>query len=132
MSLLLFAAFETAAVPPGPPPLPYASAFAALVLQMDRAATAHLGGQPVIYAPETGAPVTISGVFDELYVLAKGEPDTGVGVLGPAVFLRLEDIPVDPEVDDPILTIGGLDYEVIERRPDGLGGIVLPLRRVVE
>lgn len=80
------------------------------------------------YQPESGAPVDVTGIFDEAYVLAKGDAEAGVEAAGPAVFLRLDDLPVDPEQDEPTLAIGGREYRVIERRPDGLGGIVLALR----
>ena len=103
--------------------------FADLVAAADRAAQAALGGETVTYAPEVGDPVDVTGIFDELYVLAKGSAEAGVETLGPAVFLRLEDLPTDPDDDEPTLTIRSVDYRVTERRPDGMGGIVLALRR---
>lgn len=110
--------------------------FADLVAAADRIAMDAFGdkdesGEPVqmTYAPAVGAPVPVTGIFDEQYVLAKGSADAGVETIGPAVFLRLEDLPVDPEDDEPTLTIRGDDYRVTERRPDGMGGIVLALRR---
>lgn len=104
--------------------------FADLVAGMDRAAQSALGGVTVTYDPAVGAPVPVIGIFDELYVLAKGTANAGVEALGPAVFFRLSDLPVDPETDDPTLTINSVAYRVIERRPDGMGGIVLALRKV--
>lgn len=104
-------------------------AFADLVEATDRAAQAHLGGVIVTYEPSEGDPVSVTGIFDAQYVLAKGDGEAGVETLGPAVFFRLSDLPVDPELDDPKLTIAGVSYRVIERRgPDGMGGIVLALR----
>lgn len=84
----------------------------------------------ITYQPAVGPAVHVSGIFDEIYALAKGDPDAGVESLGPAVFLRLEDLPVDPEVDDPTLIIAGVGYRVVERRPAGLGAIMLGLRRL--
>lgn len=105
--------------------------FAELVAGVDRTCQEQLGGEVVTYAPaEVGPPVPVTGIFDLQYVLAKGTAEAGVEVLGPAVFFRLEDLPVDPEDDEPTLTIRGLDYRVIERRPDDMGGIVLALRRL--
>lgn len=72
----------------------------------------------------------VKGIFDEQYVLAKGDAEAGVEARGPAVFFRLADLPDDPEDDDPTLTIRGVDYRVVERRPDGMGGVVLALRKV--
>lgn len=105
--------------------------FKTLVEQVDRSVQANLGGVPVIYQPAIGAPVTVTGVFDSQFVLVEGTTgDAGVEALGPAVFLRLDDLPTDPEVDTPTLTIASVIYRVVERRPDGFGGIVLVLRTV--
>lgn len=112
--------------------------FADLVDRMDRVVQrVHGEPLPVTYDPSAGPPVTTTptgdpliGVFDLQYVLAKGTANAGVEALGPAVFFRLSDLPVDPETDDPTLTINSVAYRVIERRPDGMGGIVLALRKV--
>lgn len=109
------------------------SAFDDLVEGVDRAALALLGGETITYTPDGGEPVEVTGIFDALYVLAKGSrAEAGVETLGPAVFFRLEDLPEDPQETEaePVLTIRGVDYQVIERRPDGMGGIVLALRRL--
>lgn len=89
----------------------------------------------ITYTPASGPPVIVSGIFDEIYQLAKGDPEAGVETLGPAVFLRLVSLPIDPELDDPTIIISGAPtgdgtYRVTERRPAGLGAIVLALRRV--
>lgn len=104
-------------------------AFSDLVARVDAAASSALGGEAVTYAPAVGAPVPITGIFDANYVLAKGTANAGVEAVGPAVFFRFADLPVDPENDEPTLTIRGVQYRVIERRPDDMGGIVLALRR---
>jgi hypothetical protein len=90
-------------------------------------------GESVTYDPAAGAPVGVVGIFDAQYVLAKGPGDpmfAGVEAGVPKVFLLLVDLPTDPEFDDPVLTIRSVNYKVIERRPDGMGGIVLALRKV--
>jgi hypothetical protein len=103
--------------------------FADLIEAVDRVAMDVFGEVvPVVYAPSIGTPANVTGIFDENYVLAKGSADSGVEVSGPAAFFRLEDLPDVPEDDDPMLTIRSIEYRVIERRPDGLGGIVLVLR----
>jgi hypothetical protein len=138
VSLLLALSFETAesATAPVPVVVTSVSPFAALLADVDdivRAAFGELdpdGAPTIVYTPEGGVGVPVSGVFDELYVLAKGDAEAGVETLGPAVFLRRDELPTDPEDDEPTLTIRGADYRVIERRPDGLGGIVLALRLV--
>jgi hypothetical protein len=106
------------------------STYGNLVAAADRAAQLKLGGELVTYDPAGAAPpVSVTGIFDPNYTLAKGAALAGVEALGPSVFFRLEDLPVDPEDDEPTLTIRSVAYKVIERRPDGLGGIVLALRR---
>lgn len=128
MSLLLFDGFTAGEAVPAPSV--FTSPFAALVELIDRSVLDVLGGEAVVYQPADDDPVEVTGVFDARYVLAKGDPEAGVETLGPAVFLRLDDLPTDPELDDPILIIRALEYRVIERRTDGIGGIVLALRLV--
>ena len=105
-------------------------AFDDLIERADRAVQGLLGGEVVTVTTDLDISVPVTGVFDEQYVLAKGSAEAGVETLGPAVFFRLADLPELPEDDEPILTIRGVDYRVTERRPDGMGGIVLALRRV--
>lgn len=104
--------------------------FAELVAQVDRAVQVGLGGELVTYTPAEGPPVEVTAVFDRAFVLVKGTADAGVEASGPAVFCRLEDLPCDPEDDDPKITVRGVDYRVIERMPDGMGGVVLALRTI--
>lgn len=104
--------------------------FDELVTGVDRAVQGALGGESITYAPAIGSPVAVTGVFDEQYVLAKGSAPSGVEAIAPTVFFRLDDLPTDPENDEPTLTIRSGAYRVIERRPDGMGGIVLALRKV--
>ena len=139
MSLLLLRSFESTA-PPTPPavtlPPAVASSFGTNVRAVDRLAFS-LFGVPVLYQPSVGPPITVGadgkpllGIFDEPFVLAKGEPIAGVEASGPQIFMRLEDIPYDLDYDDPTLTIRGVVYAVHGRNPDGLGGVMLKLRVV--
>lgn len=104
-------------------------AFADLVAEM-AAAQLDEFGELVTYTPAAGGPAAaqVTGIFDQGFVLVKGTAEAGVESIGPAIFLLLADLPTDPEDDDPILTIRAADYRVIERIPDGMGGIVLVLR----
>lgn len=104
--------------------------FAELVGAVDRAALAHLGSVPVVYRPEFGEPVEVDGIFDAQFVLVDAG-EAGVESRVPAVFLRLEDLPTDPTLDrEPTITVGGVGYQVIGRRPDGAGGVLLLLHLV--
>jgi hypothetical protein len=107
-------------------------AFADLVATVDRAVRDRLGGVAVVYAPKVGSPpiaaVTVQGIYDEQTLLVD-EGEAGAEMLGPAVFLRLEELPTDPEDDDPAITVSGKTYRVRDRRRDGLGGIRLTLQQ---
>jgi hypothetical protein len=105
--------------------------FDELVAMTDRAIFDALGGEPVTYTPQSGPPATVTGMYDANFVLAKGGAHAGVEAVGEAVFFRLSDLPADPETDTPTLTIRGNAYSVIERMPDGMGGIVLAVRRII-
>jgi hypothetical protein len=121
--------------------------FADQVARVDRSARKILGGEPVVYrigggggafspafsAAFAGVPsaqeVTVIGIFDMPYLLSQGDEHAGVGVATPSVFLRRDELPSDPEFDDPLLTIRGVVYRVVGGgEPDGLGGITLRLR----
>lgn len=101
--------------------------FLELVAAADQAVRDHLGGVVVIYTSLV-ATVEVVGMFEEQYVLV----DSGNGDvenLGPAVWLRLADLPLHPDDDEPVLTILGKSYRVRERKPDGVGSIRLLLHR---
>lgn len=100
-----------------------------LIARADRTAQRVLGGVPVVYTPQDGAPVTVTGIFDAQYLLIESG-ETRVEGRHPAVFLRLSDLPTDPDQDEPTVTIGAKEYRVTERRPDGLGGVLLVLLEV--
>ena len=97
--------------------------FADHIAAVDLAAQTHLGGEPVVYQPEVGDPVPVTGIFDEEYVhVERGE--VGVETVSPAVWLRLEELPVHPDDDDPRITIKGKVYRPRGRVTDGYGGSI--------
>lgn len=101
-----------------------------LVSRLDRAClTAFKPDTAATYHPAEGDAVEIECIFDNgLTSIAVGE--AGIVETGPRVFVRLEDLPTDPEVDDgPQITVDGVLYDVIETRPDGQGGAVLRLHK---
>ncbi len=98
-------------------------AFSDLVKRTDRAVQGHLDSVTVSYQPQVGPAVPVPGMFDKYYRLVDRQAD--VETVVPAVVVRLEDLPVDPELDEPLLTIGGVVYKVRERQPDGdVGGSI--------
>lgn len=104
-------------------------AFADLVADVDRAVQGHLGSVTATYQPEAGEAVDVVVMFDEAYQLEEGNAHAGVEQLSLAVFVRVEDLPVHPDEDEPTLTIDGQSYRVRERQPDGMGGMRLLLHR---
>jgi hypothetical protein len=100
--------------------------FGDLLAKADRAVLKQ--GDAVRYTPSEGAAVDVLGIFGAPYVRATaGEP--GVVSSGPTVFLRLEDLPSDPEDDDATITVSGVDYRITEPQKDGQGGVLLNLHR---
>lgn len=100
--------------------------FQALVSQMDLAAVT-LIGEPLTYTPGVGSPVTVQGIFDAVYQLIPAG-NAGVMSAGPAVYLRLMDLPSDPETDTAAtVTIESVRYQFREVRKDGKGGVLLAL-----
>lgn len=104
-----------------------------VVERADRSCFSHLGKVSATYAPSVGSPVVVDGLFDRPYdQIVEGSAEYGVEQRSPMIFFRLEDLPTDPDDDDPTITIDGQDYEVIERKPDAeRAGIVLVLHVVV-
>jgi hypothetical protein len=100
--------------------------FSELVERVDRAAQDLLDGVAITYTPLDGTPVSVIGVFDERWRL---EDPGGAGVeqITPAVWVRLEDLPVDPDDDDPLITIAGIDYTVHRREYDSIRASVMLL-----
>jgi len=85
-------------------------------------------GRDILYAPEGQDASTVTGIFDASYErINQGE--AGVSTFGPAVFFLLADLPVDPEDDEPTITIDGYDYSIRETAKDGIGGVLIFLHR---
>lgn len=92
----------------------------------DSRALEHLGGA-VTYAPGVGSPVSVRGIFDALYVhVDPGVGHAGISSYGPAIFLKLADLPSPPDTATR-LTINGTLYKAHEIQPDGIGGVLLHL-----
>lgn len=84
----------------------------------------------ITYHPAVGAPVPVKAIFSDPFMPVDGDQPSGVEAIAPSVFLKLEDLPIHPDFDEPTLTINGLSYKVIGRVPAGLGAIVLRLRQL--
>lgn len=102
--------------------------FAELIERVDRAVLGQLGSVPVIYVSTLGT-VEVRGIFDENYYFADPE-QVGVEQVVPAVWLRLSDLPVHPDDDEPLVTIRGRTYRVRRRETDATGGTVRLLLHV--
>lgn len=103
------------------------SNFSELLQRVDLGVRGRLG-ESIVYTPTVGSPITVEGVFDNAYVRALSANEPGVMSSGPAVFLRLEDLPSDPMADTgAIITRGTTTYTAHEVKPDGFGGVLLLL-----
>lgn len=104
--------------------------FADLVQRADVAVRGHLGGT-ITYSPSVGAPVDVPGVFDLAHVRVDPGQISAAASIGPAAFVRLSDLPSDPELDTGArVTNAGVAYTIHEVKPDGLGGAHLLLHRI--
>lgn len=97
--------------------------FADLLQRADAAVHRHLG-DTCVYSPGSGAPLTVTCVFDASYVLADPR-NPGVSSTSPAVFVR--ELPGMRSDVDARVTYAGTVYSVRDPKPDGLGGIHLLL-----
>jgi hypothetical protein len=104
--------------------------FAALLEQADRAVLNGPLGGAVTYTPTVGDAETVRGIFDATYTKVDAG-EAGVSLTGPAVFLRIGDLPSDPVTDiTATVTVGSQEYKVREAEPDGTGGVLLLLQRI--
>lgn len=88
-------------------------------------------GEPVTYTPANGAPLSVTGVFDEAYqdlTLAGGSAmTTSTPVLG----VRVSDFPALPAQGDTlVVTSTGEAFTVKEVRADGHGWAKLMLNYI--
>lgn len=102
--------------------------FADLLAATDRVVLAQLQGDPVTYTPLWGEAVVVPGVFSAAHHIV----DVGTaGVVSsiPAVFVRLSDLPSDPDAEEggPTVSVAGKNYSVREVQRDGEGGAMLLL-----
>lgn len=100
-----------------------------LLAQTDKGVL-QIAGDPVTYTPGVGSAVSVRGVFEAEYVRVDAGV-AGVSSPGPAVFLRLSDLPSDPSVDaDATVTVSAAVYTAHEVKPDGQGGVLMLLHLV--
>lgn len=68
----------------------------------------------IIYTPAGGDPVTINAIFDHAYVEV-----LGVEAERPVIHFKIADIPDIAHSD--AITIGSVNYLIVEVQPDGTG-----------
>jgi hypothetical protein len=97
--------------------------FRALLGMVDRAALRSLGDDGIQYQPGTGPAIDVDGIFDAEYFLVDAG-EAGVSSSGPAVVLRVEDLPSGWEADaDKLIIFNGVQYRPHTIQPDGMGGV---------
>lgn len=103
--------------------------WASHVGRLNTACLQHLG-QAVTYTPGAGAAVQVQGIFDNAHVRQSGPVKLEIADTQPSVFVRLSDLPSDPEEDlDARFTIAGNTWRASEVRRDGQGGAVCLLKK---
>ena len=86
-------------------------------------------GEPVVYRPRVGSPVSIVAPFSEEF--EEVTPETGVSVVSarPNLLVRLADLAAEPAEGDR-LDVRGIAWAVEESRTDGTGTSRVFVRRV--
>lgn len=104
--------------------------FNSLISVASDATLTHLG-EDVTYTPTVGAAASVRGVFDASFQRAD-VATPGVASSGPAIFLRLSDLPSDPETDTTAtVTVSGTAYRTVSCEKDGRGMVVVHLHEEV-
>lgn len=106
--------------------------FADLMAVGDSVLRQKLGGV-VTYTPTVGDAVEVDGIFTAPHTnVDLGEQGGGVSTVSPTVFLTLDDLPSDPKTDTTAtVTVDGVTYSWHDVQPDGMGGVLLLLHKVV-
>lgn len=99
---------------------------------LTHAAVSDAFAEPVLYQPTGGAPLTISGVFDEAYAEVQELDGVPVSSVFPVLGVRLSQFGDTPPDSGDRLTIvrTGTTYVVNNVNPDGHGWATLPLNWV--
>lgn len=86
-------------------------------------------GEPVTYTRGASS-VTVKAVWDRNYI--EVDPNTGVAMqsANPMIGVRLADLPGGDATQGDRVTRSGVEYEVVEVRPDSIGHAKLVLQRV--
>lgn len=104
------------------------SMFRDAVAAMDKAIVRDLGDQNTTYITERGEEIQVPGIFDARHQLVDAG-EAGVSSTAPAVFYRLQDLPVDPSDEEPTVIVDGATYKTVDVKKDGLGGVWIVLQK---
>lgn len=99
------------------------------IMAADLARLFALGGLtvPVEYRPEAGAPVLLTGIYDEAWCEVDPHSRAPISSTGPAVHMRTGDLPAEP-ADADRLVIQGRIFRILAPKPDGQGVTIYPLK----
>lgn len=101
--------------------------FNALINQIDDQILQHLaGGELIRFIPSEGDPVEVRGIFDQAYEMMT-EGEAGLSSFAPAVFVRAEDLEIEPLVDEDQIEVDGVLFHIRDIHRDGKGGSLLLL-----
>ena len=85
-------------------------------------------GEPVVYTPQGGVPIEISGIYDDLYEAVDPSTQAIVTSEQPILGIKNNTLPQVPRQGDT-LTVRGQTYAVKEVQKDGQGGSRLFLHK---
>ena len=86
-------------------------------------------GQEVIYTPSDGDPVTITGIFNDIFEVVE-QGTAQIMSSKPSLGIKKSDLEVEPRMDDNV-QIGAKTYKVSEIQRDGESSINLFLNEVI-
>lgn len=89
-------------------------------------------GETVTYTPQTGAPLTINGIYDDAYIEVTAAGDgSAITSTFPVLGVLLSDLPAPPlQGDQYSVARTGETLVVKEVRPDSHGWAILKSNRV--
>ncbi|MDO4560812.1 MAG: hypothetical protein Q4C86_07655 [bacterium] len=74
--------------------------------------------------------VEVRGVFDSDYTEIDPQSMLPVMSLGPCFGMRSGDVPGGEWQESDRLNVDGIEYEIIEAKPDSEGGVIMVLQRM--
>ncbi len=90
-------------------------------------------GEPVLYQRGGGPPWPLTGIFDKKFLDVKFQDGVEVSSMHPVLSVRASALPADVRVvNNEIFVVRGQQYKVTNTDPDGVGSVLVHLRRALD